>query len=121
MQDMGKMLASAASDGISKEKIILDGGVGFQKSHEQNLMVMHRTEALVALGCPVLIATSQKSTIGYVLDKTVEHRLQGTVATTVAGVMQGASFVRVHDVQENVEAIQMTKAILEEKRWIKSI
>lgn len=115
MMDMKESLRLAEDAGISREKIILDGGVGFQKNTEENLMVMNRTEVLRSLGYPVLLAASRKSVIGNVLHKDVNDRLYGTLATTVLGVMKGASFLRVHDVSEHKEVIQMTKAIIEEK------
>lgn len=117
MLDMQQTLQLAKSAGIAQDKIILDGGVGFQKNTEENLMVMNRTEILRSLGCPVMLAVSRKSIIGSVLNKEVNDRLYGTLATTVLGVMKGASFMRVHDISENKDVIQMTKAILEEKIW----
>lgn len=119
MEDMKESLKIAEEAGIEKENIILDGGVGFQKSLEQNLTVINKTDDLCKLGFPVLIATSRKSFIGTILDRTVDERLYGTLATTVAGVMKGASFIRVHDVQENYDAAKMAKSILGEKRWTK--
>ena len=119
MADIKESLDIAEKAGIKKENIILDGGVGFAKSCEQNLQVINRTDELCALGCPVMIATSRKSVIGLTLDKKINERLIGTVATTVIGVMKGASFVRVHDISENYDAIRMTKSVLEERKWIK--
>jgi dihydropteroate synthase len=119
LADIKESLQIAEVAGIDKEKIILDGGVGFQKSYDQNLEVLHKTEALCELGFPVMIATSRKSVIGYVLDKTVDDRLFGTLATTVLGVMKGASFIRVHDVEANYDVIKMTKSILKEQKWTK--
>lgn len=118
--DMRETLQIAEDAGIDREKIIIDGGVGFQKNYHQNLEVINKTDVLCQLGVPVMIATSRKSFIGYILDKTVDNRLYGTLATTVVGVMKGASFIRVHDVEENCDVIKMTKSILEETKWIKS-
>lgn len=117
--DMKESVDIALEAGISPEKIILDGGVGFAKNHNQNLEVINKTDELCSLGFPVLIATSRKSVIGAVLDKTSDHRLFGTIATTVAGVLKGAKFIRVHDVSENCDAVKMTKSIMEECLWIK--
>jgi len=117
LQDMKETLQIAEEAGISKEKIILDGGVGFQKNTEENLTVINRTDLLKSLGCPVMVAVSRKSVIGNVLDREVQDRLLGTLATTAVGVMKGASFLRVHDVFENGEVIRMTKSILEESIW----
>lgn len=120
LSDLKETLHLAQEAGITRENIILDGGVGFQKTPEENLQVIHKTDALCGLGCPVMLAVSRKSVIGHVLDRSVDQRLYGTLASTTVGVMQGASFIRVHDVAENWEVVQMTKAIMEEKRWIKS-
>ena len=78
----------------------------------QNLEVMNRLERLQELGYPVLLGTSRKSMIGLTLDLPADQRVEGTVATSVIGVMKGCAFVRVHDVKENVRAIRMTEAIL---------
>lgn len=117
--DMQESVDIALKAGISSDNIILDGGVGFVKSHPQNLEVIDKTDELCKLGFPVLIATSRKSVIGAVLDKTTEQRLFGTIATTVAGVLKGASFVRVHDIEENFDAIKIAKSIMEERIWTK--
>lgn len=66
-----------------------------------------------------MIATSRKSVIGLTIEKDTADRLYGTIATTVVGVMKGASFIRVHDISENCDAIRMTKSILEERKWIR--
>lgn len=117
--DIKESLEIADKAGIKKENIILDGGVGFAKSYEQNLQVINRTEELCKLCFPVMIATSRKSVIGLTLDKELSERTIGTVATTVIGIIKGASFVRVHDISENCDAIKMTKSILEERKWIR--
>ena len=106
----------AAAAGIARERIILDPGIGFAKSCGQNLTAMHRLDELAALGCPVLLAASRKSVIGLSLGLPVEERLEGTLATTAIGVLQGATFVRVHDVKENLRAARMALAIRREAR-----
>ena len=110
--DLAGTLQLAQLAGIEDGKIILDPGVGFAKTYEQNLEVINRLEELHILGCPILLGTSRKSVIGLTLDLPVQDRLEGTLATTVIGVMKGCMFVRVHDVKENKRAIQMTEAIL---------
>lgn len=110
--DLEETLALAADAGIPKEKILLDPGVGFGKTYEQNLEVIRRLEELCDLDCPILLGTSRKSVIALTLDLPPQERLEGTLATTVLGVMKGAAFVRVHDVKENDRAIRMTEAIL---------
>lgn len=97
---------------IPKDKIILDPGVGFGKDYNGNLLAIKELDKLVAMGYPVLLGTSRKSVIGLTLDVPVDQRVNGTVTTTVYGVMKGCAFVRVHDVKANYEAIKMTKAIL---------
>lgn len=114
--DLAESVELARRAGIGVDKIILDPGVGFAKSYEQNLAIINHLESLQALGYPVLLGTSRKSVVGLTLDLPVEERLEGTLATTVIGVLKGCSFVRVHDVKENVRAIRMVRAILEEKK-----
>ncbi len=122
ISDLKESLEIAKLNGIREDKIILDGGVGFQKNYNQNLQVINRTDKIVGLGYPVVVATSRKSIIGYVLDKDkTEERLFGTLATTAVAVLKGASLVRVHDVEENYDVIKMTKSIIEENKWIKSV
>ena len=113
-QDMRDSLAIAKEAGIDDSQIILDPGVGFGKVYEHNLTAILHLELLVELGYPVLLATSRKSVIGTALDLPTDQRVEGTLATTVMGVEKGASFIRVHDVKENLRAIRMTQAILRE-------
>lgn len=112
--DLAESLHLADIAGINEDQIILDPGVGFAKSYRQNLEVINSLEELKVLGCPLLLGCSRKSVIGITLDKPVEDRLEGTLATTVVGVMKGCMFVRVHDVRENIQVIRMTEAILKE-------
>lgn len=105
----------ALDAGIKKERIILDPGVGFAKIQEQNLMTIANLDRLKALGYPVLLGTSRKSVIGYVLDVPTDKRLVGTLATSAVAVQTGCMFVRVHDVKENVELIQMLERIRESR------
>ncbi|MDD6810866.1 MAG: dihydropteroate synthase [Lachnospiraceae bacterium] len=112
MQDLEETAAIARQAGIADEKIILDPGVGFGKTYENNLEIINKLEELHAFGYPLLLGTSRKSVIGLTLDLPVEERVEGTLVTTVLGVMKGAMFVRVHDVKENVRAIRMTEAII---------
>ena len=86
--------------GIADDKIILDPGVGFGKNYEMNLMTMNNLELFQKLGYPVLLGTSRKSMIGLTLDLPVDQRVEGTLATTVIGIMKGCAFVRVHDIKE---------------------
>ena len=106
----------ARNAGIKDENIILDPGVGFGKTYEMNLETMNHLELFQHLGFPVLLGTSRKSMIGLTLDLPVDQRVEGTLATSVIGVMKGCAFVRVHDVKENRRVIQMTEAILGRNR-----
>jgi len=116
MQDVGADLAEtlrlAETAGIAAERIILDPGVGFGKTYAHNLQIINALEELRIFGCPLLLGASRKSVVGLTLDLPVTERLEGTLATTVIAVMKGCSFVRVHDVKENVRAIRMTEAVL---------
>lgn len=111
LSDLKESVNFSKQAGIAEDKIILDPGVGFAKTYEQNLEVIARMGELKDLGYPVLLGTSRKSVIGLTLDLPVEERVEGTLVTTVMAVEQGISFVRVHDVQENVRAIRMSEAI----------
>lgn len=110
--DLKECIEIAIKAGVKKENIILDPGVGFAKSLEQNIQVVNELEKIVELGYPVLLATSRKSMIGLSLDLPVDERVEGTIATTVIGIMKGCDFVRVHDVLENKRAAQMTDIIV---------
>ena len=113
LADMEQSLEIAQSAGIPYQNIIVDPGVGFGKTYEHNLQIINQLEKLHCFGLPVLLATSRKSVIGLTLDLDKDERVEGTIATSVIGVMKGCSFVRVHDVKENVRAVRMTRAILE--------
>ena len=106
----------ARKAGIKDENIILDPGVGFGKTYEMNLETMNHLELFQHLGFPVLLGTSRKSMIGLTLYLPIDQRVEGTLATSVIGVMKGCAFVRVHDVKENRRVIQMTEAILGRNR-----
>ena len=112
IKDLGESVKIAENAGISKNRIILDPGIGFAKSYEQNLEAINNVDMLHQLGLPVLLAASRKSVIGLTLDLPKDQRLEGTLATTVLGVMKGCSFVRVHDIEANRRVIRMTEAIL---------
>lgn len=110
--DLQETIQIAKSAGISDEKIILDPGVGFGKTYENNLEIINHLEYLGRLGYPILLGTSRKSVIGLTLELPADQRVEGTLVTTVMGVMKGCSFVRVHDVRENYRAVKMTEAII---------
>lgn len=111
LADLEETMEMAERAGISREKICVDPGVGFGKTYENNLEIIGKLEVLHTFGLPVLLGTSRKSVIGLTLDLPANERVEGTLATTVIGVLKGAAFVRVHDVKENMRAIRMTEAI----------
>lgn len=113
--DLRETLDIAKKAGIRDERIILDPGVGFGKTYENNLEAVNKLETLHGLGYPILLGTSRKSMIGLALGLPSSERVEGTLVTTVFGVMKGAAFVRVHDIKENARAIKMAEAILGRK------
>ncbi len=113
--DLEQTLSIADAAGIDRGNILLDPGVGFGKTYEQNLEVIRRLEELHRFGLPLLLGTSRKSVIGLTLNLPAAERLEGTLVTTVLAVEKGCMFVRVHDVQANVRAIRMAEAILGER------
>lgn len=111
--DLQESVALALEAGISKDKIILDPGIGFGKAYVDNLQVLGAMDTFRQLGYPLLLGASRKSVIGLTLDLPVEERLEGTLVTTVMAVLNGYAFVRVHDIKENVRTIRMAEAIRE--------
>lgn len=112
LMDLRETVQIAKNAGIKEDKIILDPGVGFAKSYENNLEALRCLEQCKQLGLPILLGASRKSVIGLTLDLPVTSRLEGTLVTTVFAVMKQCAFVRVHDVKENVRAVRMAEAIL---------
>ena len=110
--DMADILRIAGEAGIREEQIMLDPGIGFGKTLENNLEMLAHLKSLRIFGRPLLLGTSRKSVIGLTLDLPADQRLEGTLVTTVFGVLAGCSFVRVHDVKENKRAVRMAEAIL---------
>lgn len=111
-RELSTRIDRAVRAGIGQEKIIVDPGIGFGKDWRQNLELLRRLPELSALGLPVLVGFSRKSTIGRVLDLPVDQRLEGTLATTALAIAGGADIVRVHDVLENVRVARMTDAVV---------
>ncbi|MED1825859.1 dihydropteroate synthase [Brevibacillus agri] len=112
VRDLRESVQIALQAGVREEQIILDPGIGFVKTVEQNLETMRRLDDLVALGYPVLLATSRKRMIGHVLDLPVDERVEGTAATVALGVAKGCHMVRVHDVKEMKRVTKMMDAML---------
>ncbi|UOO38729.1 dihydropteroate synthase [Oscillospiraceae bacterium CM] len=102
----------ALDAGVPDDAIILDPGIGFGKTPEQNMTLMSRLAEIKALGYPVLLGASRKSMLGRILDLPPKERVEGTIATTVLGIAQGVDIVRVHDVTENLRAAKVTDAIV---------
>jgi len=110
-----ELLASvtlARAAGIPEDKIILDPGIGFGKTVEQNLELLNRLDEICHLGYPVLVGPSRKSFIGYTLDLPPDQRLEGTAAAVVVSILRGADIVRVHDVEFMTRLVRMTDAIV---------
>ncbi|MBD5464972.1 MAG: dihydropteroate synthase [Lachnospiraceae bacterium] len=112
LMDLSETVRLAEEAGIEDTKIILDPGVGFGKTYENNLEIIRYLEELHAFGYPILLGTSRKSVIGLTLNLPAKERVEGTLVTTVFGVIKGCSIIRVHDVKENVRAVRMARAIL---------
>lgn len=102
----------AKENGLRTDLLILDPGFGFGKTADQNLALLSRIHELLVLDYPILLGTSRKSMIGKVLDLPPKERMEGTLATTVLGIVQGVDIVRVHDVRENARAAAMTDAVV---------
>lgn len=115
LTDLRESINIALEAGVKKENIILDPGIGFAKTYEENLIVMNNLEEIKKLGYPLLLGTSRKSMIGLTLDLPVNDRVEGTLATTVIGIMKGCEFIRVHDVLENKRVCLMTDKIMKAK------
>ena len=111
INDLKETMSLAKQAGIKKEKIMIDPGIGFAKTLEQNRLLMKHLELLNEFEVPVLLGTSRKSMIGLTLDLPVDQREEGTIATTVMGYMAGCRFFRVHNVEANYRALKMTEAI----------
>ncbi len=110
-----KSIQSALDAGVERDNIIIDPGVGFGKTPEQNVEIVRRLAELKVLGRPILLGTSRKSFIGHVLDLPVDQRLEGTAATVAIGIVNGADIVRVHDVAQMVYVARMSDAIVRGK------
>ncbi|MGH1460573.1 MAG: dihydropteroate synthase [Neptuniibacter sp.] len=101
--------------GIARNRLILDPGIGFGKTSNHNLRLLNNLSRLKELQLPILIGTSRKSMIGAVLNREVDQRLAGSLATVAFAVMQGVEIIRVHDVAETVDVVKMTRAMMTER------
>lgn len=112
LSDLQESVQIALDAGLKKDQLLLDPGIGFAKSVDENLYLMKHLGRLLDLGYPLLLGTSRKSMIGLSLDLPVNERLEGTLATTVLGYQMGCRIFRVHDVKENYRALKMAEIIL---------
>ena len=99
----------AVGQGIKKEKIILDPGIGFGKTIEENISLIKNADKLNNTGFPLLMALSRKRVIGYMTDRAVEERLTGTITADLFSVIKGAKILRVHDVKETIDSLNVMK------------
>lgn len=114
INDLKDSINIGLNNGINKNQIILDPGVGFGKTYQQNLSIINHVNKLEQLGYPILLGTSRKSVIGIALDVEKDDRVMGTVATTVMGYERGCTIFRVHDVKENYQALKFAQICLKQ-------
>ena len=112
IEGLQQRVDAAVKGGVRPENIIVDPGMGFGKTAEQNLEILRRLGEFDTLGLPLLVGMSRKSTIGYVLGLPVEDRVEGTAATVALSIAGGADIVRVHDVKEIARVARMTDAVV---------
>lgn len=112
LSDLYESITIAKKAGVPDNQIILDPGIGFAKTMEQNMEMMQNLDRVAALGFPVLLGTSRKRIIDYVLNVPVNERMEGTGATCCFGVQKGCSIVRVHDVKPIVRMMKMMDALM---------
>lgn len=113
-----KSVALAKRAGVPKKNIIIDPGIGFGKTWQQDIEIIRRLKELKELGYPILVGTSRKSLIKMVLNLPVHQRIEGTAATVAISIANGADIVRVHDVKQMARVCKMTDAIV---RGIKTV
>jgi dihydropteroate synthase len=105
-------ISVALEAGVPEDQIVVDPGIGFGKRLDDNLMIMKHLYEFSVLGKPILLGASRKSFIGQVLDVEVNDRLEGTLAATLLGALQGADIIRVHDVKENRRVLKMLETMV---------
>ncbi|MFP4176239.1 MAG: dihydropteroate synthase, partial [Candidatus Brocadiia bacterium] len=116
---MERRLDCAERHGVDPGRIFLDPGFGFGKTPQHNLELLRRLNAFHDLGCPVMVGTSRKSTLGEILDAGADERLYGSLATVTAAVMSGCHMVRVHDVAPTLDTVLVCEAIRQGSEWLK--
>jgi dihydropteroate synthase len=112
LRELQESIELGLAAGVAEEKIIIDNGIGFGKTVEQNLKLLNQLDEFRVLGRPILIGPSRKSFIGYTLDLPPQERVEGTGATVALGIERGADIVRVHNVREMVRVARMTDALV---------
>lgn len=115
LADLKESIMTCEQAGVEREKIILDPGIGFGKTYEQNIEIMKNLDKIVELGFPVVLGTSRKSIIGMALNLPPEERLEGTQATVCYGMIQGCHIMRVHDVLQISRSMQMMDVLTGKK------
>jgi dihydropteroate synthase len=111
-RELLESVALAKGAGIAPDRIILDPGIGFGKTVEQNLELINRLSEIRALGYPLLYGPSRKSFIGYTLDLPPDQRMEGTAASIAVGIARGADIIRVHDLEFMARVARMADAIV---------
>jgi dihydropteroate synthase len=109
--DLNVALLEAEARGVERRRIILDPGIGFGKTPEQNLAILNHLDRFEPFGLPLMIGTSRKGFIGKLTGRAEGDRVHGTAATVAAAILRGAHMVRVHDVREIVDVVRVTDAI----------
>lgn len=109
---LNQSIERAITAGVDPKNVILDPGIGFGKTACHNLEIIRRLAEIKAIGFPILIGTSRKSTLGLVLDLPIEDRIEGTAASTALSIANGADIIRVHDVKEMYRVSRMSDAII---------
>jgi len=110
---LAERVAKCVSAGIAEDRIIVDPGFGFGKTHAQNVELLANLRQLEVLGKPILVGLSRKSTLGELTGRDIDDRVPASVAAAVVAVMHGAQIVRAHDVRETYDALQIAGAVLD--------
>ncbi|MGX1266531.1 dihydropteroate synthase [Rossellomorea marisflavi] len=117
IQDIQESIFLVKNAGVKDDQIILDPGIGFAKTMDDNMTMMRNLDILVSLGYPVLLGTSKKRLIGHVLDLPIDERMEGTGATVCYGIQKGCHIVRIHDVREMARMAKMMDALVGKGKW----
>ena len=117
---LGGAIKKATVNGMQKDSIIIDPGIGFGKDLEGNSAILKNLDSFIDLGCPILIGTSRKSSIGQINGKEANDRLNGTIASNVMALINGARIFRVHDVKENKDALLVANEIIRSGEMIEA-